>query len=69
MLYEYLLSIDGIYTDKYKDNSPEMQELFNYYKAWAFYGVDSLKWDAIAFYLRKRRKVYSTLWLQTVSTI
>jgi len=50
-LYEYVLSIDYLYTDKYKDDSPEMQGLFDYYKEWAFYGVDNLKWDVVDIFL------------------
>ena len=50
-LYNYLLSIDYIYTNKYKDDSQEMQGLFEYYKEWAFYGIDNLKWDVIDIFL------------------
>jgi hypothetical protein len=50
-LYEYFLSIDYLYTDKYKDDSPEMQGLFDYYKEWAFYGVDFLDWDVVDIFL------------------
>ena len=46
-LYNYLLSIDDLFTGKYKEGSKEMQKLIEYYKEWAFYGVDSLNWDVI----------------------
>jgi len=50
-LYDYLLSIDGIYTDKYKDGSLEMQKLFEYYKEWAIYGLDNFKWSVVDIFL------------------
>jgi hypothetical protein len=50
-LYDYVLSIDYLYTDKYKDDSKEMQKIFEYYKEWAFYGVDSLNWDVVDIFL------------------
>ncbi|MDR0830541.1 MAG: bacteriocin fulvocin C-related protein [Prevotellaceae bacterium] len=44
-LYNYILSIDDIYADEY--DSIKMKNVFDYYKEWAFYGVDSLNWDVL----------------------
>ena len=46
-IYKYLLSIDDLYTDKYAQDFERKQRVFDYYKEWAIYGIDSLGWGVI----------------------
>ena len=47
LLYNYLLSIDDFFTDKYTENLELQQNVLEYYKEWAFYGCDFLDWEVI----------------------
>ena len=46
-LYEYVLSIDDFFTDKFSEDKERNQKVQNYYKEWAFYGLDYFDWRVI----------------------
>ena len=46
-LYDYFLGIDDFYTEKYRNDLKRVLKVEEYYKEWAIYGVDSLKWDIV----------------------
>ena len=46
-LYNYLLSIDGLFTEKFTEDKERKQKVLDYYKEWAIYGIDNFGWYVI----------------------